>query len=172
MSLSSPKFKNIEVDSDSLINLVVNNLLNLNINIKVGEIKNISEDAFCHSQFIRIRDLKNIDFDKLGINSKGKRVLIPIIQIDDIFRFTAYITSNNVSGDAGFNNVTYFSFLPVIIENNKVIYADNIRYGSKGTTTHSREEAENLPIAYQVKEKHIEELVRRAMRRYVKRLEK
>lgn len=88
------------------------------------------------------------------------------------FDLQVILLLNNIAGDNGFNTVTYISFIPIIIENNRVIYAQNLRYGSEGTFTQSREEANNLPIAINVKEEHVEELVRRAMKRYVKRLER
>jgi hypothetical protein len=67
---------------------------------------------------------------------------------------------------------TSLKLIVLILENNKIIYSEKQRYVSKKTFANSLEEVRAIPPAYQVREEHIEELVRRAMKRYVKRLER
>ncbi len=166
-------FEERNTNSDSLIGLFSEKFekTGLNIFYSAGGV-NLADSSICHKEVLRINHLSKMDFSALGINSSSRKILIPVIKIADIYSFTGYMTSNMVAGDAGFMNFTSLSLLVYIIEDNEVIYTSNHRYASKRTFANSLEEVRAIPPAYQVREEHIEELVRRAMKRYVKRLER
>lgn len=93
MTLGKIEFENFKINNDSVANLFISKIKSLDLKLELSELVDKSIDSFCHNEFIKIKDLKKVDFENLGINSKGKRILLPIIQIDEIFRFTGYITS-------------------------------------------------------------------------------
>jgi hypothetical protein len=75
-------------------------------------------------------------------------------------------------GDSGYMRYTSLSLLLFVVENGEIIYAEKRRYASKRTNAPTLEKVKAIPPAFQVREEHIDELVRRGMRRYVRRLER
>jgi len=161
------------INEDSVANLVLNKIKGLDIHLVYDSLSNAAIDRICHKETLRLKYFLNGDeLNNLQIDSKGKRVLVPVLNITDLYMFTGYMTSNFVPGDGGFMNFTSLSLMIFIIEDNEVIFADHIRYASKRTMANSLDEVRAIPPALEVNEEHIEELVRRAMKRYIKKLEK
>ncbi len=172
MAMVNLEFVDTDINQDSLIGMFISNFQQIDIKLLNSKGENLFEPKYCHKESLSLRHLRNYEFEKNGINSNNKKVLFPIVVVDDIYQFTGYMTSNQVAGDDGFMHNTSLKLIVLILENNKIIYSEKQRYVSKKTFANSLEEVKAIPPAYQVREEHIEELVRRAMKRYVKRLER
>lgn len=172
-SLWENNFEDKAINGDSILINVLNKIESQGVNLEYDTLFNVSENKICHRETLRLKHFLNQNhLNNLQIDSKGKKVLVPVVNIADLYTFTGYMTSNMVAGDGGFMNFTSLSLMIFIIEDNKVIFAEHRRYASKRTFANSLEEVRAIPPAYQVREEHIEELVRRAMKKYVKRLER
>ncbi len=170
MVLVDNVFDPLIIETDSILRFFYQGISNQGINLILKPGENNAIPRLCNREVISLNKVRKELLDKLNINDTESRYLVPLINIADIYRFTGYMTSNFVAGDEGFMRYTSLSLLVFIIENDKIIYATKHRYASKRTFANSLEEVRAIPPAYQVREEHIEELVRRAMKRYIKRL--
>lgn len=159
-------------NDDSILNQLVIKMGNQGLNVDRENGVNLANPELCNRHVLKIKQVEKDIFSKILSNTENRKIIIPLVRTVDLYRFTGYMTSNMVAGDGGFRNFTSVRLIVFVIENGEVIYSDHRRYASKRTMANSLEEVRAIPPAYQVREEHIDELVRRAMKRYVKRLEK
>jgi hypothetical protein len=171
-TLFGTEFEERLTDDDSILNQLVIKIGSQGIHLAHELGVNIADSELCNRHVIKIKHVeKKIPTNSLN-NTENVSRIITFLEIADIYRFTGYMTSNLVAGDGGFRKYTSISLIIFIVKNGEVIYSDHRRYASKRTMANSLEEVRAIPPAYQVREEHIDELVRRAMKRYVRRLEK
>ena len=75
-----------------------------------------------------------------------------------------------MAGNIGFHVVSFVNLIVYLVEDDKIIYSNQIRHTTERTWADTRAEAEALPPAPLVKQEHWDELVRLAMEDYNKRL--
>jgi hypothetical protein len=172
MALASLDFEKIEFDSDTVMGLFYEGIANQGVSLRVDTGTNRASPLLCDREIISLRSVKKDFLSMADLSDQEKRYLVPVVNIADIYRFTGYVTSGGMVGDSGYMRYTSLSLLLFVVENGEIIYAEKRRYASKRSWANSLEEVKAIPPAYQVREEHIEELVRRGMRRYVRRLEK
>lgn len=165
-------FEKMELDTDSLMGLFQTGLSNQSVRLRVDVGQNRANPLFCDREKISLRSLKK-DFLPLDdLSDQGTRYLVPVVNVADIFRFTGYVTSGGMWGDSGYMRFTSLSLLLFVVENGEIIYAEKRRYASRRSWANTLEEVKAIQPAIEVRKEHIDELVRRGMRRYVRRLEK
>lgn len=173
MTLFNAEYQDRLAEPDSILGIFQDKINNLGLITVKNRGKDLSDSNLCHREQVKMKHIINHKGNSLGlVKIKDNTVILPFFQITDLYRFTGYMTSGLVAGDDGFMNFTSVSLIVFIIKNGEVIYSDHRRYASKRTMANSLEEVRAIPPAYQIREEHIEELVRRAMKRYVKRLER
>jgi hypothetical protein len=172
MVLALHDFEKLEIDSDSIMGLFYNELSRQGASLRVDQGENRATPLLCDREVISLRQMKKHFLSAADLTGQGTRYLVPVVNIADIYFFTAYGTSGGMGGNSGYMRYTSLSLLLFVVENGEIIYAEKRRYASKRTNAPTLEEVKAIPPAYQVREEHIEELVRRGMRRYVRRLEK
>ncbi|MCH6198845.1 hypothetical protein MMU07_04605 [Aquiflexum sp. LQ15W] len=165
-------FEKMELDADSLMGLFQTGLSNQGVRLWVDKGQNRATSLLCDREVISLKRMKKDFLTEADLGDQGTRYLVPVVNFADIYRFTGYVTSGGMWGDSGYMRFTSLSILIIVVENGKVIYADSRSYASERSWANTLEEVKAIPPAYQVREEHIEELVRRGMRRYVRRLER
>lgn len=173
MTLFEANYADTRFNEDSIMSLFSSKIEKLGVKNMLNFGSNLADSGLCHREQLKIKHIKKRIPEQLDFNSDSNQTfIIPFFQISDIYRFTGYLTSNFVAGNDGYMNFTSVSLIVFVVKNGEIIYSDHRRYASKRTMAPTLEEVKAIPAAYQVREEHIEELVRRAMRRYVRRLKK
>jgi hypothetical protein len=106
----------------------------------------------------------------LAETSKESLTMIPIIIANNQYQFVSYFTSGGAFGSGGWNAITWVHLILYIFEDQEVIYSRHYRYKSNLVRADSREEILAVPPLAAVKQEHWDELVRLAMKDYIKRL--
>jgi hypothetical protein len=172
MALALHDFEKLEIDSDSVMGSFYNELSRQGASLRVEQGENRATPLLCDREVIKLRSVKKDFLSEANTSDQGTRYLVPVVNVADIYRFTGYVTSGGMVGDSGYMRYTILSLLLFVVEDGEITYSDSRSFFSKTTMAPTLEEVKAIPPAYQVREEHIEELVRRGMRRYVRRLEK
>ncbi|MCH6198843.1 hypothetical protein MMU07_04595 [Aquiflexum sp. LQ15W] len=172
MALALHDFEKMELDADSVMVLFQTGLSNQGASLRVEEGQNQATPLLCDREFITLRQMKKHFLSEADLGGQGTRYLVPVVNFADRYRFTAYVTSGGMGGHSGYMRYTTMSLLLFVVENGEIIYADSRSFFSKTTMAPTLEKVKAIPPAIEVRKEHIDELVRRGMRRYVRRLEK
>jgi hypothetical protein len=165
-------FEKMELDTDSLMGLFQTGLSNQGVRLRVDKGQNRATSLLCDREIISLRSVKKDFLSMADLSGQGTRYLVPVVNFADTYRFTGYVTSGGMVGDSGYMRYTSLSLLLFVVENGEIIYAEKRRYASKRSWANTLEKVKAIPPAIEVRKEHIDELVRRGMRRYVRRLEK
>jgi hypothetical protein len=172
IDIALPNFEKMEFGADSLMGLFQTGLSNQCIMLRLDEGQNRATPLLCERGFITLKQMKKRFLSEADLGGQGTRYLVPVVNFADRYGFTAYVTSGGMGGHSGYLRYTSLSLLLFVVENGEIIYAENRRYASKRSWANTLEEVKAIPPAIEVRKEHIDELVRRGMRRYVRRLEK
>lgn len=163
--------KVLDTNTDSLLTIV-----NSGFNKNGIAIQGISGSNHCDERLIdarpfRARNLKNSHALKLRDKNIEGLQLIPVIYIDNIIRFTGSISSAGVTDDQGFLFMPFVTLLIIIFDGDELVYRHMVTHKADALRAPYLDETLELPSAGSVTQENWDELVRRTMRRYKKRLE-
>ena len=164
--------KPIPINEDSVMQVVLGSFEKLEIPLvsHLEKGKNHIDSAFYKDYLVRIRKIDENWIKEVAGDTHGCLTLIPFIYIFNRISFTGYITSGGMAGNNGFHVVSFVNLIVYLVEDDKIIYSNQIRYTTERTWADTRAEAEALPPAPSVNQEHWDELVRLAMEDYIKRL--
>lgn len=164
--------KVVETDTDSLLDIFETALSNNGIRIIRNEGENRCHNGLIASRPLRANDIRTEDaIQLLDENIEGLQ-LIPIIYIDNHIIFTGSISSAGVTDDHGFLFIPFVTLLIFIFEGEELVYRHMVTHKADALRAPYLDEAHELTSAGTVTQENWDELVRRTMRRYKKRLEK
>lgn len=164
--------KVVETDSDSLLAIFEIALSNNGIKITRIQGENRCNDGLIAARPLRGNDIKTEDaIALLDRNLEGLQ-MIPIIYIDNHIIFTGSISSAGVTDDSGFLFMPFVTLLIFIFDGDELIYRHMVTHKADALRAPYLDEAHELTSAGTVTQENWDELVRRTMRRYKKRLEK
>jgi hypothetical protein len=159
------------IDKDSLSQVILRSLQELGIkSLKIVNGENIIDSTLYKKTVINIGRIDEQYLRKLAGNTSNQTVLIPVINAINRFAFTGFISSGGISGDSGFYFITWLDLIVYIIRDDQIIYSRHISYKSDQVWANSRAEILDVPPLAAVKQEHWDELVRLAMKDYIKRL--
>lgn len=163
--------KVLESNTDSLMKIVNASFANNDI-----PLRSLSGSNHCDQRLIDARPLRGYDFKTehamklLDKDIQGLQ-LIPVIYIDNIIRFTGSISSAGVTDDQGFLFMPFVTLLIIIFDGDELVYRHMVTHKADALRAPYLDETLELPSAGSVTQENWDELVRRTMRRYKKRLE-
>ncbi|MCC5929446.1 MAG: hypothetical protein JJU28_09395 [Cyclobacteriaceae bacterium] len=162
----------IPINEDSVMQVIWKSFdkLDLPIISQLEKGKNHNDSTFYKDYLIRIRKIDKEWIKEVAGESNDILVLVPVISILNKIGFTGFISSGGMAGSRGFIMNSFINLVVFIVHNNEVIYIRQIRHSSERTWADSRAEAEAIPPAPLVTQEHWDELVRLAMKDYIKRL--
>ncbi len=164
--------KVLDTNTDSLMKIVNASFVNNDI-----PIQRLDGSNQCDQRLIDARPLRGYDFktrhaiELLDKDIEGLQ-LIPVIYIDNIIRFTGSISSAGVTDDQGFLFMPFITFLVFIFDGDELVYRHMVTHKADALRAPYLDETLELPSAGSVTQENWDELVRRTMRRYLKRVEK
>jgi hypothetical protein len=160
------------INGDSLMQVFWKSFekLDLPTELRLSEGKNQVDSAFYDDYVIKIRKIDEQWVKDIADADASTPILVPIIHILTRNSFTSFISSGGLAGSNGFNVVSFVNLIVYVVEDGEIVYSRHVRHSSDITKANSREEAEAIPPAPLVTQEHWDELVRRAMKDYIKRL--
>ncbi len=157
------------IDFDSTFNAFKNSFNNLKLPIVFsGTHKNQCNSVFQSNIHLRLREIDQEKLYNMGGGGNGLK-MVPVIYVDNAADVGLYMSSSGGSG-GDFYIVTHLKLLVNIYRDENLIYRKSVRYVSKDTKVANFEEAYQVPSAVNVRQEHLDELVRLAMKDYIKRL--
>jgi hypothetical protein len=164
--------KPMPIDKDSVMEVVGESFKKLEVsfvdNFHLGD--NHIDSIFYQNQVIKIKHIDKNWIKEVAGDTKGRKVLVPFIYIFNRITFTGYITSGGMAGSSGYHLMTFLNLMVFIVEDDDIVYSGQTLHTSERTWANSREEAEAIPPAPLVRQEHWDELVRLAMKDYIKRV--
>lgn len=160
------------INGDSLMQVFWESFdkLDLPVEVLLSEGENHVDSAFYDDYVIKIRKIDEQWVKDIAGSDTNTLVLVPIIHILTRNAFTGFISSGGLAGSSGFSVQSYIDVVIFIVENGEIIYSRQALHSSDITWANSREEAEAIPAAPLVTKEHWDELVRLAMKDYIKRM--
>jgi hypothetical protein len=164
--------KPFPLEKDSLRQLVFDVFKGLDIDsLKIVGGENIIDSTLYQHPFaFNLRRIKSTYLNELAGNTEGVSVLVPLVYGYNRISFTGFISSGGLAGSSGWYFISYLDLIVYIVKDQKVIYSRHIRYKSDQVWADSEDEILAVPPLAAVKQEHWDELVRQAMKDYIKRL--
>jgi hypothetical protein len=160
------------VDKDSLGQAVFSVFDGLDIDsLKiVGGANLIDSTLYQHPFTFNLRRVNGSYLKELAGATDGVSVLVPLVYGYNRFSFAAFISSGGLAGSSGWYFISYLDLIVYIVKDDQVIYSRHIRYKSDQVWADTEEEILSVPPLAAVKQEHWDELVRLAMKDYIKRM--
>lgn len=162
----------VSTDNDSLLLLLHTAFANNGMDLARLRGDNYCDDALIEARPLRGNDIKKEYAIKLLENHLDGFRLVPVIYIDNHIIFTGSISSAGVTDDSGFLFMPFVTLLIFIFDGNELIYRHMVTHKADALRAPYLDEAHELTSAGTVTQENWDELVRRTMRRYMKRVEK
>jgi hypothetical protein len=165
------EYEPFQIDKDSLRQVVFDVFEGLDIDsLKIVGGENLIDSALYKNPTFNFRKIDSGYLTELAGNTEGVAVLVPLVYAYNLFSFTGFISSGGLAGSSGWYFISYLDLIVYIVKDQKVIYSRHIRYKSDQVWADSEDEILAVPPLAAVKQEHWDELVRRAMKDYIKRL--
>jgi hypothetical protein len=164
--------KVLDTNTDSLMKIVNASFVNNDI-----PLRSMVGSNQCDQRLIDARPLRGFNFKTshaiklLDKDIEGLQ-LIPVIYIDNIITFTGSISSAGVTDDQGFLFSPFITFLIIIFDGDELVYRHMVTHKADALRAPYLDQTLELPSAGSVTQENWDELVRRTMRRYMKRVER
>jgi len=160
-----------EVDKDSLLTVLLSSLKKLGLeNIKMKKGSNIVDSTLYLQEGVRIRHFDESYIYKIAGDTRNSPALVLITFAHNQFFFTGFISSGGMAGSSGYTILSWLSLFVFVVDQNEIVYSRHIRYKSDQVWADSEDEILAVPPLAAVKQEHWDELVRRAMKDYIKRM--
>ncbi|MCH6198839.1 hypothetical protein MMU07_04575 [Aquiflexum sp. LQ15W] len=159
------------VNKDSLLAIFQKSLSTLGLSrLEISFKDNLIDSSLFRQYAIRMKHLEDSYVSSFVKFSKHNTVLVPLIYADNQYQFTGYFTSGGAFGSSGWNAITWLHLFVFIFQNEEIIYSRHIRYKSDVVWADTEEEILAVPPLAAVRQEHWDELVRLAMKDYIKRV--
>ncbi len=159
------------IDKDSLSQVIFEVFKSLDMDsLKFVGGENLIDSALYVKPAFTFGRIESNYIKELAGDTQGVAVLVPLVYAYNRFSFTGFISSGGVSGSSGWSFITWLNFFVYVLRDDQVIYSRLFVYKSDQVWADSREEILAVPPLAAVKQEHWDELVRLAMKDYIKRL--
>jgi hypothetical protein len=160
-----------ELNEDSVLTILENAFSASNLKLVRGLGKNYCTDEIIATRSFRGNEIGQIHIENMSIEDIEGLQIIPIVFIDNLVRFTGSMSSSGVTDDSGFNFIPYVTLLVIIVDQGEVVYRSTFTHNATMIRGLELEEAMSFSSAASVTQQNWNELVKRTMHRYKKRLE-
>jgi hypothetical protein len=166
-----PNKEPFPVNKDSLLLVFDKSLNRIGLkNISIEYTNNIIDSALYLQTAVRIRHFDEIYIDSLAESSPGKIKIVPVVYAHNQYTFAASFSSGGLFSSNGWFFVTYLSLFVFVIKEDEIIYSRQIQFASDQVWANSKNEILAVPPLAAVRQEHWDELVRLAMKDYIKRM--
>lgn len=160
-----------QIDKDSLRQVVFNVFGDLDIDsLKIVGGENLIDSSLYVKPAFTFGRIESSYLKELAGDTKGIAVLVPLIYGYNNFSSSGYISSGGLSGSSGWFFISFINFFVYVILNDHIIYSRHILYKSDQVWADTEEEILAVPPLAAVRQEHWDELVRLAMKDYIKRM--
>jgi hypothetical protein len=168
----STESKPVSINADSVMHIVHCSFGKLGVPmlLRVNEGENHVDSVFYKDFVIRISKMNSSWIKDIAEEINEKVVIVPVVYIHNRISNTAFISSGGLAGSSGFHVVSFLNLIVFVVKDGETIYSRQYMHTSDRTWANSREEAEAIPPAPLVTQEHWDELVRLAMKDYIKRM--
>jgi hypothetical protein len=159
------------IDKDSLVQVVFKAFEGLGIDsLKIVGGQNLIDSTLYIKPAFTFGRIESSYLKDLAGNSEGVTVLVPLVYAYNDFSFTGFISSGGMSGNSGWYFISFLNLFVYIIRDDQIIYSRHFVYKSDQVWADTEEEILAVPPLAAVKQEHWDELVRLAMKDYIKRM--
>jgi hypothetical protein len=164
--------KPVPVNDDSVINVIERSFQKVGLPLisRVDQGKNHVDSMFYRDFVIRIAKMDESWIKDIAGGQSENVVILPTVYLHNRITNTAFISSGGLAGSSGFHVVSFLNLIVFVVKDGQIIYSRQYMHTSERTWANSREEAEAIPPAPLVTQEHWDELVRLAMKDYIKRM--
>jgi len=167
----SPEKGPFEVDEDSLFTVLVSSIKKLSLeNIKIEMGNNIIDSTVYRIQVVGIKHFDDSYIYEIAGDTRNSPALVLITNAHNQYLFSGFISSGGMAGSSGYAITTWLGLFVFVVDQNEIVYSRHIRYKSDQIWADSEDEILAVPPLAAVKQEHWDELVRRAMKDYIKRM--
>jgi hypothetical protein len=167
----SPDKGPFEVDKDSLFSVLVSSINKLGLkNLKMEIGRNIIDSASYRRDGLSIRQFSESYINEIAGDTRDSPALVLITYAHHQYFFTGFISSGGMAGSSGYTTLTWLSLFVFLVDQNEIVYSRHINYKSDQIWADTEEEILAVPPLAAVKQEHWDELVRLAMKDYIKRM--
>ncbi|MCH6198837.1 hypothetical protein MMU07_04565 [Aquiflexum sp. LQ15W] len=167
----SPEKGPFEVDKDSLLTVLLSSFKRLGLeNIKTEIGSNVIDSTLYRTQGVRVRHFDDSYINKIAGDTHNCPALVLITYAHNQFAFTGFISSGGMAGSSGYTILTWLSLFVFVVDQNEIVYSRHILYKSDQVWADTEEEILAVPPLAAVRQEHWDELVRLAMKDYIKRM--
>jgi hypothetical protein len=159
------------IDKDSLRQVIFDVFTGLNIDsLKIVDGDNLIDSALYLKSAFTFGRVDRSYLKALAGNTEGVAVLVPLVYAYNRFSSTGFISSGGMSGSSGWYLISWINFFVYIIRDDQIIYSRLFVYKSDQVWADTEEEILAVPPLAAVRQEHWDELVRLAMKDYIKRM--
>jgi hypothetical protein len=167
----SPEKGPFEVDEDSLFTVLVSSFKKLGLgNIKTESGSNIIDSVFYRIQVVGLKHFEKSYINEIAGDTRKLPALVLITNAHNQYLFSGFISSGGMAGSSGYNILTWLSLFVFVVDEDEIVYSRHIRYKSDQVWADTEEEILAVPPLAAVRQEHWDELVRLAMKDYIKRM--
>jgi hypothetical protein len=167
-----PDFRTVETNVDSILHIFQTSIENLGIQTTFEIEQNLCNEELINVPHLSARRVKTGDVRPSKPYASGQQIMVPVIFIDNAIFFTGSISSAGVTDDQGFLFIPFVSLIVFIFDGERLVYRHMVTHKAEAMRAPEYEDAFNLTPGGTVTQENWDELVRRTMRRYMKRVEK